>query len=82
MMESLSYVIPSDLHGELLQYIVTTVNLTPNFVSGTRLPYEIFHRKKPDLSNVALLTFGQPLMVKTHSHLLTKMLPARKIASH
>ena len=65
IMASLSYVLPSDLHGELLQYIVTTVNLTPNSVSGTRLPYEIFYGKKPDLSNMALLPFGQPLMVKT-----------------
>ena len=42
-----------------------TVHLTPNSVSGARLPYENSHGKKPDLKNMAFSPFGQPTIVKT-----------------
>ena len=64
-MSSLPYVLPVNLHGELLQYIISVLNLVPNSTTGTRLPYEIFYGKKPDLKYMALLTFGQAAMIKT-----------------
>ena len=64
ILASLPYLLPPTLHGELFQYIVMTINLLPNTISGARLPYEIFHGKKPDLRNMALLPFGQAMMVK------------------
>ena len=65
IMASLPYVLPTTLHGELLQYIVMTMNLTPTTTSGARLPYEIFYGKKPDLKFTALLPFGQAALIKT-----------------
>ena len=65
IMASLPYVLPVNLHGELLQYIVSVLNLTPNSTTGVQLPYEIFYGKKPDLNYMALLPFGQAALIKT-----------------
>jgi len=65
VLASLSYALPADLFGELLTTVVNSINVVPNSTTGTRTPFELFQKRKVDIRSLALLPFGEPVMVKT-----------------